>query len=226
MVWNNPTILSTIITFVATSSTDFGVFVYVVGSLDSFTYDPNSFTILLPISNSNGNPFTYFSLLGGTCSFIGLNFSKVGCVATLFVYSLVACRPSYVYYCCYCTCCCKCFKCFGHVVVSIQSSHTSPSKYICSSPSRNLMSCSLFNSLTLLLELSFLWRHHMWYLLLLLPWLFFLWRCHLWHYRNLSNYLYHYRHYPYHCWHYRWFHSTLRHFLCLEICVFMFFLHS
>jgi hypothetical protein len=42
-------------------------------------------------------------------------------------------------------------------VVSIQSSHTSPSKYRGSSPFRNLMSCSLLNSLTLLLELCFLW---------------------------------------------------------------------
>jgi hypothetical protein len=114
MVKNNSTTLSTHIIF-ATTSSNFGVLICVVGFLDPFVDDPNSYTIFLPSSNSNGNPFVDFCLLGGACSYLGLNTSKVGCVATLSIYSLVACRPSYVYYCC----CCKCCKCCGFVVVSI-----------------------------------------------------------------------------------------------------------
>jgi len=89
----------------------------------------NSYTILLFSSNSNGNPSTDFSRLGGTYSFTNLNSSNASCVATLSIYSSVACRPSYVcYYCCCYKCCYKCWKCFGLVIVSIQFSHTSPSK--------------------------------------------------------------------------------------------------
>ncbi len=68
----------------ASFSIDFGVLIYVIGSPYPFTNDPNSCTILLPGSNSNGNPFVDFGLLGNTYSFVGLNFSKVGCVTTLF----------------------------------------------------------------------------------------------------------------------------------------------
>ncbi len=46
-------------------------------------------------------------------------------------------------YCKCCQCCCKCCKCLGFIVVSIQSSHISPSKCRCSSPFGTLMSCSL-----------------------------------------------------------------------------------
>ncbi len=60
--------------------------------------------------------------------------------------NLVACRRSCVCYCCCCKCCCKCCKCCGSIVVSIQSSYTPPSNYKCSSPSRNLVSCSLLTS--------------------------------------------------------------------------------
>ncbi len=142
MVWNNLVALFTFITFATTSSTDFGVLVYVVGTLNPSTNDPSSYTILLLSSNSNGNPFTDSGLLGGTYSFAGLNSSKACCVTTLFVYSSVVYKPSCVYCCCCYKCCCKCCKCFRLVMVSIQSSHTSPSKCRCSSPSRNLMSCS------------------------------------------------------------------------------------
>jgi hypothetical protein len=143
MVWNNITSLYAFITYVVTSSTDFGVLVCVVRSPNPFVADPNSCTILLPSSNSNGNPLANFGLLDGTCNSTGLNFSKVSYVATLFVCSLVAYRP-------YCVCCCyyckyyyKCWKCFELAMVSIQYSHTSPSKCRCSLPFRNLMSCSL-----------------------------------------------------------------------------------
>jgi hypothetical protein len=138
MVWNNSITLFAYITFVTTSSIDFGVLVCVLGFLDPFVNDPNSYTILFPSSNSNGSPIDS-NLLGGTCNFVGLNTSKVGCVATFFVYSSIACRPSCVYYCCYCKCC-------GLAVVFIQSSYTFPSKCRCSSPSRNLMSCSSLTS--------------------------------------------------------------------------------
>lgn len=64
---------------------------------------------------------------------------KKGFISTFSVCSPVACRPS----CVFCCCCCKCC---GLVVVSVQSSYTSPSKCKCSSPSRNLVSCSLLTS--------------------------------------------------------------------------------
>jgi hypothetical protein len=143
MVWNNLATLSAFTTFAATLSTNFSVFFCVVGSLNPSANDPSSYTIIFPNSNSNGNPFVDSNLLGGTYSSTSLNFSKASCGTTISLCNLVACRPSYVYYyCCY-KCCCKCQKCFGLVVVSIQSSHTSLSKCKWSSPSRNLMSCSL-----------------------------------------------------------------------------------
>ncbi len=138
--------LSTFTTFVATSYTYFGVLVYVIRSLDCSIDDLSFYTILLPSSNPNGNLFADFGLLGGTCSLASLNSSKAGCVTILIVYSLVACRPSCVYYCCYCNCCSKCCKCCGLVIVSIQLSCTFTSKCKCSSPSRNLMPCSFLTS--------------------------------------------------------------------------------
>ncbi len=95
---------------------------------------------------SNGNPFIDLGLLIGTCSFNGLNIVKEGYVSIFFVYSHVACRFSCI--CCYrcCKCCCKCYKCCGLTVVSIQSSYTFPSKSRCSSPFRNLVSCSPLTS--------------------------------------------------------------------------------
>jgi hypothetical protein len=142
MVWNNSTALSAFITFTATSTIDFGVLVCVVGSLGPSTNEPSSYTIFLSSLNSNGNPFIDSGLLGSTYIFASLDSSKVSCVSTLSIFSLLACRPSCVYYCCCCyKCCCKCCKCFGLVVVSIQSSHTSPSKCKWSSPSGNFMPC-------------------------------------------------------------------------------------
>jgi len=138
MVWSNLTTLFTFITSITTSSTDFGVLVYVIGSPNPSIDDPNSCTILLPSSNSNGNPSANSSLLGGTYRSIGLNFAKTSCVTILSICNSIACRPS----CVYC-CCCKCWKYFGLVMVSIQSSHTSPSKSKCSSPFRNLIPWSL-----------------------------------------------------------------------------------
>jgi hypothetical protein len=108
MVRNNSTALSSFITSPTTSSTNFGVLVYVVGPLDPSIDDPNSCTILLPNSNSNGNPHVDSSMLGGTYSFANLHSSKASCVATLFVCSSIACSLYYVYCCCYCKCCCKC----------------------------------------------------------------------------------------------------------------------
>ncbi len=170
---------------------------------------------MLPNSNSNGNPFINYGLLIGICSFDGLNISKECCVSTPFVCSPIAYRPSCVYCCCCYKCCCKFWKCCGFAMASIQFSYTSPSKYRCSSPFGNLVSCSLF-FLVLFPQLSLLWRCHMWYLLPLLPWSFllwrcrmwyllpilpwlsFLWKCHLWYFYNLSNYMYNCCHYPYH----------------------------
>ncbi len=97
MVWNNSTALLAFITFVATSSIDFGVLICIIRSLDPFADDPSSCTILFPISNSNGDPFVDYGLLGGTCGSTGLNSSKTNCVATFSVYNLVTYRPSYVY---------------------------------------------------------------------------------------------------------------------------------
>jgi hypothetical protein len=104
---------------------------------------------MLPNSNSNRNPSTRISLLLGTYISNGLNIAKEGYVFTLSIYSLISCRPSYAYcccFCCYCKWCCKWWKCYRLVVVSIQSSYTSSSNCICSSPSRNLVSCSLLTS--------------------------------------------------------------------------------
>jgi hypothetical protein len=64
---------------------DFGVFVYVIGFLDPFTYDPISYINLIPNPNSNGNPSGDHGLLNGTCSSGGLNITKEGCVSTLFI---------------------------------------------------------------------------------------------------------------------------------------------
>ncbi len=129
-----------------TSSTYFGVLVCVIGFLDPSINDPSSRTILLPNSNSNWNPFIDFGLLGGTCSSAGLNSSKAGHVTTFSFCSLIACRPSCVYYWfCY-KCYSKCCKCRGLVVVSIQSSYTFPSKCRCSSPFGNLVLCSSLTS--------------------------------------------------------------------------------
>jgi len=93
-----------------------------------------------------------------------------------------------MYVCCWCCCkcCCKCWKCFGHTMVSIQSSHTSPSKCKCSSPSRNLVMFP-FNSMALLPQLSLMWQCHLWYFLPLLLRPSFLWKCQLWYCCNLSN---------------------------------------
>ncbi len=90
MVWNNSIALSTCIIFATTFSTNFGVLVYVIGFLNPFVDDPTSYTIILPNSNSNGNPFANFGILGGTCSFDGLNTSKACCVATLSIRDLIA----------------------------------------------------------------------------------------------------------------------------------------
>jgi len=173
MVWNNLATLYAFIISIVTSSIDFGVLVYVVGSPDPAAYDPNSCTIIIPSSNSNGNPSIGFGLLGGTYSYVDINSSKTCCVTTLYVYNSVACRPS-----CVC-CCCKCWKCFGLPMVSIQSSHTSLSKYRCSSPFGNLMSCSLLTpyfapATAFPVAMSFV------VFLPLFPWLYFMWRCHMW----------------------------------------------
>ncbi len=146
MVRNNSATLFAFIISPTTSSIDFGVLVKVVGSPNPYVDYPNSCTILLPSSNSNENPSVDFGLLGGTSSSIGLNFSKTNCVATIFIYNSLACRPSCVcYYCCY-KCCSKCYKCYILVVVSIQFSYTFASKCRCSSPFENLVSCSLLAS--------------------------------------------------------------------------------
>jgi hypothetical protein len=123
-------------------------------------------------------------------------------------------------------CCSKCSKCCGLLVVPIQSSYTFPSKCKCFSPFGNLV-MFLLNFLALFLQLSFMWRCHMWYILPLLPQSCLLWSCHLWYLYSLSSCLYqYYWHCLYHCWHCKWFHSTPHHFLCPRICVFLFPLHS
>jgi len=78
---------------------NFDVLIYVIGFPDPSIDDPSSCTILLPNSNSNGNPFADFGLLGGTCSYAGLNSSKVSCVTILSVYNSVAYKPFHVYCC-------------------------------------------------------------------------------------------------------------------------------
>ncbi len=127
------------------------------------------------------------------------------------IYNLVVCRPSCV---CYCCCC----KCYGLALVSVQSSYTFQSKCRCSSPFENLVSCSLLTSRlysfncfscgNVICGTSYLCSLNcvscgivMWYL------------C------SMFCCLYHY-------WHCRWFHSTPHHFLCPQICVFMFTFHS
>jgi hypothetical protein len=119
MISNNSITLFACITLSTTSSTNFGVLVYVVGFLDLFTKDPNFCTNLLPTPNSNGCPSINPSLPTDTCSFSGLNIATKVCVPTLSVYSPVTCRPPYVY-CCSCRkCCCKCWKCCGLSLLSI-----------------------------------------------------------------------------------------------------------
>jgi hypothetical protein len=137
--------MSTFITFATTSSIDFGVLIYVIGSINPSIDDLSSYTILFPSLNSNGNSFANFGLLGGTFSSTNLNSSKVGCLTTLSVCDSISCRPSYVCCCCY-KCCSKCYKCCEFEVVFVQFSYTFASKRKCSSPFGNLMSCSLFTS--------------------------------------------------------------------------------
>jgi hypothetical protein len=74
-----------------------------------------------------------------TYSSNSLNSTKEGFVCTFFVCSPITCKPSCVCYCC-------CYKCCELLVVSIQSSYTSPSKCKWSSPFRNLVSCFLLTS--------------------------------------------------------------------------------
>jgi hypothetical protein len=134
IVWNNSIAFYVFITRTTTSSTDFGVLVYVIGYLNPFTNVPISYTNLLRNSNSNANPFIDPSILTSIYIFNGPIIAKEGYVSTLFVYSLVY-WPSFI------CCCCKCYyKCCGLPMVSIQSSYTSPSKCKCSSPFGNLMS--------------------------------------------------------------------------------------
>ncbi len=66
-------------------------------------------------------------------------------------------------------------------MVSIQFSHTSPSKCRCFSPFGNLMSCSLLTPWFYSFSFFFQWRCHLWYFLRLFPQLFLLWRCHIWY---------------------------------------------
>jgi hypothetical protein len=146
IVWNNSATFYVCITSTTTSSINFGVLVCVVGFLDPFVDNTISCTNLLPSSNSNGNPFANYGLLIGTCSSDGLNSTKEGFVSTLSVCSLVACRPSCVYYYCYYKSCYKCSKCCELLVVSIQSSYTSATKCRCSSPFGNLVSCFVLTS--------------------------------------------------------------------------------
>ncbi len=88
------------ITSTTTSSTNFGVLVYVIKFLDPFVNDPIFCTNMFPSSNSNGNPFAYLSLLIRTCSFDGLNSTKEGFVSTFSICNLIAFIPSCVYYYC------------------------------------------------------------------------------------------------------------------------------
>jgi hypothetical protein len=135
MVWNNSTSLSTCITFVATSSTYFCVFVYVVRFLNPSSKDPNSCIILLPNPNWNGYPFVDHGILVGTYSSSGLSTAKAGCVSILSICSSLAYKPPCVYYCC--------CKCYGLSLLSIQFSYMSPFVEGCYSTSGNLISCSL-----------------------------------------------------------------------------------
>ncbi len=47
-----------------------------------------------------------------------------------------------------------------------------------------------FNFLAMFLQLSFLWRCYLWYLLSQLPQLSLLWKCHLWYLYNLYGCMY------------------------------------
>jgi len=105
MVGSNSIGLFACINFVATSSIDFGVLVYVVGFLDPSIDDPTSCTNLLPSPNSNGNPYANLGLVINTYSSDGLNITKEGYVSILSICSPIAYRPSYVYRCCCCKCC-------------------------------------------------------------------------------------------------------------------------
>ncbi len=109
--------------------------------MDPSANDPISCTNL-PSSNSNGNLFIDLGLLIGTYNFNCLNISNKGRGSNPSVCSPIACRPFCVY-CCYC---CKYLKCCGLPMVFVQSSYIFPSKSRCSSPSRNLVSCSLLTS--------------------------------------------------------------------------------
>jgi hypothetical protein len=112
IVWNNLVPFYAYITFVATSSIDFGVLVYVVGFSDlSIDCASISWTNLLPNSNSNGNPFVDPGLLFSTCISNGPNTIKESYVSTFSVCSPIACKLScvcYCYYCYYYKWCCKC----------------------------------------------------------------------------------------------------------------------
>jgi hypothetical protein len=143
MVWNSSTFLYACITYATTSSIGFDVLVCVVGFSNPFADDPISYTNVLPNPNFNGCPFVDPSILIGTCSSGGLNIAKASCVSTLSMCSPLVYKPSCV--CCYWCCkwCCKCWKCCGLLMVSIQSSYMVPSKFRCSSPSKNLRSYSL-----------------------------------------------------------------------------------
>jgi hypothetical protein len=110
MVWNNSLVLSTCITFVATSFIDLGVLVYVVGFLDPWPKDPNSYIIQFISPNSNGYPCTNPNLLASTCIFGGLNTARGGFVFILSFCSSLACRPCCVYYCCCYYYCCKFYE--------------------------------------------------------------------------------------------------------------------
>jgi len=98
MVWNNSTILLAFITSIATSSTNLGVLVCVVGFLDPSLEDPNSYIILFPSPNSNGCPFADLGLLVGTCISSGLNIAKGGSIPVISFYNSLAYRRPCVCY--------------------------------------------------------------------------------------------------------------------------------
>jgi hypothetical protein len=74
MVWNNLVALSAYITFVSTSSTNFGVLICVIVFLDSFVDDPISCTNMFFSPYSNGCPFVDHGLLIDNSSSSGLNY--------------------------------------------------------------------------------------------------------------------------------------------------------
>jgi hypothetical protein len=106
VVWNTLVAFYICITSAATSSTDFGILVYVIRYSDPSTNVAISYINLLPNSNSNGNPFTNLGILTDTYIFNGPTTTKEGYISTLFICNLI-CRPSYVC-CCWCKCYCKC----------------------------------------------------------------------------------------------------------------------